>query len=558
MDRRNHFYLISLLVIAVSLLMAGCENAPPLERTTARLPATLEGTFYSESPDNISFPVKVLFALDCSGSMGAAGEGSDPQNLRFNATLDFVDRYNDYPNVSFNIMLWNSTVFRQTMVGGQGGFTKDMDAINAVFEGVNNTSTTDYVGTIDSIYDNIRRDIMNTEDHDSLVRTKYIVIFFSDGLDNLPPTVTVPRTAEIIQGVQDLVEMTTESGVGGMNFHSFLLPGLTMPQADRADCEELMESMAYAGNGQFRVFETANTIDFINIVDLRLTVEYRIKFMVAYNLNVRPGIEVLYPDSDGDGLSDEQELNPVDTWWPATDPYLADTDGDGLSDFFELKVSTPGSMMDPLVADSPCQSVDGGFYPDTDMDGLNDCEEYVKGTNRFHPDTDHDGIPDHIEFLSNTNPLEAQTANDSDFDGAVDWFEVQTHTNVTANDPKVRDRFAYYYNLEDMGIDPQPQANGTISNVRRYDFTISNIAIMETLGSGAVVEETVDEPTGEIIQRSEPVLNPGDNLIRLFIAQVPEDMPDAQPIFRVCERVFNYSDSNRTHYFIPSDFQLLE
>ena len=155
----------------------------------------------------------------------------------------------------------------------------------------------------------------------------------------------------------------------------------------------------------------------------------------------------------------------------ATDPNMADTDGDGLSDYFELKVSTPGNMMDPLVADSPCQLVLDSVYPDTDQDGMNDCEEYVKGTNRFHPDTDHDGIPDHVEFLAGTNPLENQTNNDSDFDGVVDWFEVQTHTNVTSNDPTVRDRFAYYYDLEDRGIDPQLMANGTYSNVRRYDFS---------------------------------------------------------------------------------------
>ena len=531
-------------ILLALMLIAACDNSPPLEFTTAREPASIQGTFYTESPDNINFPVKVLFALDCSGSMGAAGVGSDPDNRRFDATLDFVNQYNDYPNVSFSIMLWNSTVFRQTMVDGQGGFTKDIDEINSVLTGVNNTSMTDYVGTISQIYDTIRRDIMNAEDHDSLVRTKYIVIFFSDGLDNTP-TNDEPRTSEILQGIEDLLEMTTESGVGGMNFHTFLLPGLTMPAEDREDCENLMESMAYTGEGQFRVFESADTIDFINIVDLRLTVEYQVKFMVAFNMNVKPGISTLFPDSDGDGLSDEAEITPRDSWWPATDPNMADTDGDGLSDYFELKVSTPGNMMDPLVADSPCQLVLESVYPDTDQDGMNDCEEYVKGTNRFHPDTDHDGIPDHVEFLAGTNPLENQTTNDSDFDGVVDWFEVQTHTNVTSNDPKVRDRFAYYYDLEDRGIDPQLMANGTYSNVRRYDFSISNISIQETEGSYGLDGTT-------------RLLNPGENLVRLFIAQVPEDMPNAQPIYRTCDVIFNYNSETRSQTLIPADFQLLE
>lgn len=537
------FFLKHLVVFVSALFICGCDDGPDLERTTARENATLSGTFYSESPDDISFPVKVLFALDCSGSMGAAGVGSDPQNLRFNATLDFVNRYNEYPNVSFEIMLWNSTVFRTTMVGSQAGFTKDIDEINSVFQGVNNTSTTDYVGTISQIYDDIRRDIMDTDDQDNLVRTKYVVIFFSDGLDNMPPDVTSPRSQEITQGVSDLREMVLDAGVGSFNFHTFLLPGLNMPAQDRQDCIDLMESMAYTGDGQFRIFESAETIDFINIVDLRLTIEYRIKYLVAYNMNVTPGIDTLHPDSDGDGLSDAQEQSPDDVWWSATDPNVADTDGDGLSDFFELKVSTPGNMMDPLVPDSPCQQLPDGSYPDTDWDGLNDCEEYVKGTNRFHPDTDRDGIPDHVEFLSGTNPLEDDLNNDSDFDGVNDWLEVQTHTNVIANDPTIRDRYAYYYNLVDRGIDPQIQSNGLVSNVRRYDFTISNISIMDN--SGCTV--------GGI-----PEFYPGENLVRFFIAQVPEDMTDAQPIFRVTEVIFNYNSDLRQVSLVPADFQLLE
>jgi hypothetical protein len=235
----------------------------------------------------------------------------------------------------------------------------------------------------------------------------------------------------------------------------------------------------------------------------------------------------------------------VDTWWQAntTDPYNPDSDGDGLSDYFEYKVSTPGSPMDPNIPNSPCQALVDGSYPDTDWDGLNDCEEYVKGTNRFHPDTDHDGIPDHVEFLAGTNPLENLTHNDSDFDGAVDWLEVQTHTNVLANDSLVRDRYSYFYDLVDRGIQQFDQGNGIVSNVRRFDFSISNIRIMDTDGCSV---------------NGLPDLVPGENRIRMFVAQVPEDMPDAMPIFRVAEVVFDYSSDTREIQLVPADFQLLE
>jgi len=543
MDKINR-WLILLSVACLALMFCACDSDPNLEPVSAHDNATVMGTFYTESPDELIFPVKVLFALDCSGSMGAAGEGSDPENLRFSAALDFINTYNDYENVSFEIMLWNSSVFARTTVDGQGGFTKNISEIESVFQGVNNTSTTDYVGTLEEIYGDIRRDIMNTDDRVDQARTKYIVVFFSDGLDQTPTTAE-PRVQQIYREMEELNDMLVEENVGSFNFHTFLLTGLNMPPDDRQECIDLLEGMSYRANGQFRVLESAESIDFINIVDLRLTAEYLVKYVVVTNLNVKPGYEALLVDSDGDGLSDEEELNPPDTWWGgnATSPVHADTDGDGLSDYFEYKVSTPGNPMDPNQPDSPCQALPDGSYPDTDQDGMNDCEEYVKGTFRFHPDTDHDGIPDHCEFLAGTNPLENLVNNDSDFDGHDDWLEVQKHSNVLVNDPLIWERHRYQYLLRDRGIRQFESGNGMVSNVRRFDFEISNIAIMDT--EGCFVNGQTD-------------LEPGENRIRMFIAQVPEDMPEARPIFRYAENVIDYNLGRRVIQFTNSDFALLE
>jgi parallel beta-helix repeat protein len=59
-------------------------------------------------------------------------------------------------------------------------------------------------------------------------------------------------------------------------------------------------------------------------------------------------ISLVTGDSDGDGLSDAEEL------LLGTDPYNPDTDGDGLSDYCEVNIGT-----DPLLYDS-----DGDGYPD--------------------------------------------------------------------------------------------------------------------------------------------------------------------------------------------------
>lgn len=537
-------WMTAVSMIMLVGLIAACDNGPSLENTTARQPATVRGTFYTESPENLIFPVKVLFALDCSGSMGAVDVGSDPTNQRLAAAMEFVEHYNSNPNVSFEIMLWNQGIFSATHVDGERGFTKDTGEIQAVLSNVVNTGTTDYISTIEAIHEDVRRDILNTNDGEVTSRTKYVIIFFSDGLDNIPG-ITEPRGVDIINAVDDLYEMATEDYEAyHFSFHTYLLDGIDMTEQDRQDCIDLMMTMSEHGHGQFHNFHNAQTIDFINITDLRQTVEYQVKFMCAYNFNVLPGIDTLYADSDGDGFSDEQERHPADYWWPATDPNVADTDGDGYSDYFEYRISTVESPHDPTVRDSDCDDqLPNGSYPDSDWDGLNNCEERRLGTNPFHPDTDHDGIPDSVEFYAGTNPLEDQTTRDMDFDGAVDWFEVQRHTNARLNDPKVRARYPYGYDITDRGFDPDLMIGGMVAGMRRYDFTIGNISLMDTGGSTL---------------NGEQQLLPGDNLVRVFIAQVPQDRPDDLPVFRVADVIFNYRSATRSIFLYPADFQLLE
>jgi hypothetical protein len=549
MDRK---WLAPVFALCLLYLCAGCDNGPPLENTTDRQPATVQGTFYTESPDELIFPVKVLFALDCSGSNGNPGEndgrGSDPTNQRLAATREFVERYNSNPNISFEIMLWNEMVFRSTEVDGHRGFTKDAADIQAVLSNVHNTSRTDYVGTIEAISEDVRHDILNTDNPEGLARTKYIVIFFSDGLDNSPEGDDGPGTARItesIRSVEDLYQMVTEDyGIRNFSFHTFFLSRLFENRpAERDAATSLLTRMAAAGHGQFRNFENADTIDFISVVDMRLTAEYLIKYICAYNFNVIPGIDTLYPDSDGDGLSDEEELHPTDYWWYPTNPNLADTDGDGWSDYFEYKMSTLMNPRNPTVPDGACDSLPDGSYPDSDWDGMNDCEEFYKGTNAYYPDTDHDGMPDTVEFYAGTNPLEDDREADNDFDMRNNGFEIQRHTNVLANDPVVFNRWKYGVSLVDEGFDPDLMIGGMAVNQRRYDFNFSDISLMDT--GGGVMDR-------------DHVLEPGENLIRVYIAQVPEDMPDQAPVFRVAECVFNFRGGGRNCYLYPADFQLLE
>ena len=243
---------------------------------------------------------------------------------------------------------------------------------------------------------------------------------------------------------------------------------------------------------------------------------------MAYNYNVRPGIDTLLMDSDGDGLSDAEEVSL------GTLPNDRDTDDDGLSDYFEVKVQTlmdDGQMWpDPTVSDSSCAPPPSGIWPDQDSDGLTDCEESIKGTWRFVADFDADYIPDGIEVAAGTNPFENLYTEDTDLDSLLDLFEVQKHTNVLSDDPIVRSRYAYSYQLTDHGH-PDPILNPDLpQGIKLYTIQVTNISLMET--AGAVPND---------IFKSGQAFNRGDNIIRLYIAQVPEDRPDAPPVFRMAE-----------------------
>jgi hypothetical protein len=327
-----------------------------------------------------------------------------------------------------------------------------------------------------------------------------------------------------------------------MAYHTFLLLGMFPPGSEgdlaRRYAETTLEGMSQVGNGQFRTMDNAEAIDFINIIDMRLTVEYGIKYLVAFNYNVRPGTELALLDSDGDGLPDDEEIAN------GSNPDVRDTDDDGMGDFMEVRASSPDRPLDPNnPSDSPCDTPPDGVWVDSDLDGLNDCEEYVWGTQRFLPDTDEDGIPDGIEFEMGTNPKQIDYTMDADFDGAQDWLEVQQHTNVTSNDPIIRERYAYHYDIQDMGLVEINQGTDMASHVREFNFDISNIDVMDT--NGYSVDGTVYR-------------EPGINIIRLYIAQVPDDRPNMPPLFRMAEVQINTETSDRHVVLTPGDFQLIQ
>jgi Bacterial Ig-like domain/Carboxypeptidase regulatory-like domain len=96
---------------------------------------------------------------------------------------------------------------------------------------------------------------------------------------------------------------------------------------------------------------------------------------------------IAYPDSDCDGLSDEDEL------FQATDPNSHDSDGDKLMDGFEFFYG-----LNPLEYNDSTE--------DPDNDGLDNLEEQAAETDPFDPDTDGGLTFDGDEVYLDKNPLD--------------------------------------------------------------------------------------------------------------------------------------------------------
>ena len=124
-------------------------------------------------------------------------------------------------------------------------------------------------------------------------------------------------------------------------------------------------------------------------------------------------------DTDGDGLTDYDELVFYAELHPCLNPFDIDTDGDGLDDGEEVDYY----LFMPDIYD-PCTNL---AVVDTDRDGLSDSDETtVYLTNPSDPDTDADGLNDgHEIYLAGGTGCPDPLEEDSDGDGLLDGVDLE-------------------------------------------------------------------------------------------------------------------------------------
>lgn len=550
MNRHVPPALVSALALLVGLAACG---APPLTPAELHAPVYLdgelrvEGEFCTDSPEDVTFPVKILFVVDTSGSL----QFTDPNTQRSIAVQQVVERHLGNPAVQLGIIGFSGRTRSMT-----DGFTNDrgklMEAVELLKEA---DSVTDYQGALGLAFTVLFEDMANSEPAER-ARTKYVVVFFSDGtpqpqcsrdgdegdkflvcevprerLAGVPGDVFTELTAgadynqpyQILDKVDTIAQLAQEFRVGDLRLHTGFLYDEDEAQIaesafslDPEAGEELLRGMASHGNGAFLKFSDGEEISFLSIDFNSIKRPFSVKSFIVSNETALPTEAVPVADSDGDGLSDDDEFEV------GTDPLLRDSDDDGFSDLFELRRAGQGhDPTDPQRPAARCEFVSARGRSDVDRDRLTGCEEALLGTDPKLFDSDADGLPDWLEFVYGLDPADDSDASrDLDLDGVRNLAEVRAHTDPAHRAVYVAgslDRYRYR-------MDPAGET-----------FDGRKCSVFETRHVGLV---TPDRADGDAF---------GKNRIYAYLGQVPEDQPADFGLYRVA-----CSEAR----FVPPDFRI--
>lgn len=467
-------------------------------------------------PSDAAFPVKVLFVVDTSDSMSV----TDRNAMRNVAVSKVLQRYQAYPGVQFGVIAFDSRITRYEFTNQPNIGTRLSEA----------DRLTDYQGALGAAYQMISEDIVKSSPAER-ARTKYVVVFFSDGTPDPQCSAsetpcgagvcpvhqhcragvckddylicTVPRRewdtafnppipadmypdlgqgadynqkSQILRAVDDIMGLQDFYRVGEIRLHTGFLydpaaasDPLVVPFGlDREGGIELMTAMAEHGMGTFTEFDNAAKIDFLSINYTSFKEENDLALLLATNLSVVDTGAGLKADTDRDGLIDEDEAGKTCVASGPTCTDALDSDADGYSDSFEEKNRISGfDPLDPNKPLIPCSN-----KSDFDGDLLRDCEEDILKTDFRSPDSDGDRIPDGVEFRLGMDPLDPSDGlADPDRDGERNIDEVKAHTNpnvaVSAAHPVVR----YLYEVQ-----PFTRQDGK----RCYQMDIRHIKLLTT------------------------------------------------------------------------------
>jgi hypothetical protein len=426
---------------------------------------SLQGDVCTEDLTNPNFRVKILFVVDGSSDL-TAPTGPDPAFTHIDAIQNTIKQLMGV-NYRFGLIDYSTLALSPT-----GGFPADMNRIPggiASMRTVGQNNDRNYIDAIRQASVAVQNDTLSFSKG---VRsfTRYLVVMLSYGAPNaklsdiwcnsqmiMSPSAMCDKSfitqycgSDVIPPVDAdscesevyataVKEMRTDALNNGAQ--ELVFDAISMRVSAVSD--RFLTDMTAAGHGTL-LHQPPTKVDFsqLDLTAVSALLERR-EFM-AFNTNAVLRQGKIYPDSDGDGLTDAEEV------MLGTDPLNPDTDGDGVGDQIEVNLKSVG--FDPNVPMTPneCMLI-ADLTADTDGDGLTDCEEAVLRTDPSLVDSDGDGIPDLVEVRRGGNPLASDALVDTDDDGIPNGTELRSGLDPTSSDEA--DALSYEYLYSDYKYD---------------------------------------------------------------------------------------------------------
>lgn len=487
MKSYTKFFIFSILVVCLMFAYQNCSNVR-LEKADANSYSLSSSSIdlCTQKASEIKSALKFIFVVDRSGSNqrrydanGVALPGTDPDgNRRFVALENFIQQFQTDPYIYWSMINFG------TNAGVAKSFTNDKQNFynfvvdqHARTQQIDTDGWTNYLGALDSAQKLISDDIAAAALKTPIVSSNYVIIFISDGA----PIVSTGMQDQslILKKVQTISALRDNQPelIEGINFNTGFYYSDATPDYI---AKTLLQQMANQAHGDALEFGQGQAIDFNRFAIPTRIQRFELREIWIQNMNTVWWNGKLMLDSDEDGLPDEVEITL------GSDPYRADSDGNGVSDGVEYRLSgkpckdskCSAAGADPYLK---CASIvktttSPITYPDTDNDGLNDCEEALLGSDYRLFDTNLDYVPDGfafsrgVEFLKGSNDL----LLDPDQDGVTNYYELKYNTPVNTRNSSVP-------GIENLTLTMNKTSEDASQTC--YHFNIDHLVTMGTLST---------------------------------------------------------------------------
>jgi hypothetical protein len=455
------------LVGALLLSTTACTNAGVYALEGGGVPGpdrtAFEGTVCVPLAKGDAFPVKVVFAVEGGTTTVPPATGA-AIIAGIQSLIGLLSTSTSYTFLTYHV----------TGEGFQGGFgtATDLSAALSLYPTFQESGPVSISSALQLAKSFISGD-MQVSCRGTVNRTRYLVVLIEGSRDTscLYPSIyagidsqclALPdpsqcAACELQKRTGEVKALEQQFNAGEVTVQPIYVTDTNPPDSDLTTV--INPAISQSG-GSTPLVATSATIDTVlqSVNFASLQRDLAIKRFFAFNRNAlaRNGQQLI--DSDGDGLSDDEERDA------GTDPLNPDTDGDGINDGLERKMG-----LDPLVVNTitSCNP-----FLDTDEDKLNDCEERVLGTDACVADTDGDGFSDLVELNSQTNPQVPEDLADQDRDGASNADEVMAHSDPLSSDQAYRADRGYQYHI----VDAQPTVDGRAC----YTIRVDNVSLVAT------------------------------------------------------------------------------